>query len=125
MCMLGHNYVCPKRVAVDCGAHSAAWTHFVPSLTGNISFSFNLKPLTHGSRLTLGLEQHLNLFSRCLYRHHFIRGCVLEREGGRKIFIYDPDNDTRIGSGPAPSVCNPSAMLSSPVSMVLHTSGLH
>ena len=40
-------------------------------------------------------------------------------------FIYDPDNDTRIGSSPSPSVCNPSVMLSSPVSMVPVTSGLH
>lgn len=38
--------------------------------------------------------------------------------GGGKILIYDLDSDTRIGSNFSPSVCNPSVMLSSPVSMV-------
>lgn len=41
----------------------------------------------------------------------------------KKIFIYNPFSDTRIGFF-SPSVCNSSVMLSSPVSMVPLTSGL-
>lgn len=66
--------------------------------------------LPNNERGLLVFTQHLKFFYY-LYRNYFIGG-------GKKILIYDLDSDTRIGSNFSPSVCNPSVMLSSPVSMV-------